>query len=101
MDWVPSHGKGQPASAGLKFLGKEGSAVVYADPEESVSPPAGEDFYPSVSEYLWLQSAAALEPACLRRLTLKHPPRLRIIFLIHASKRTCYSKCKLVYIKHW
>lgn len=80
MDWVPSHGKEQAASAGLNLLGKEGSTVVYADPEESLPPPMGEDFYPPASEYLWLQSTAAVEPACLPRLTLKHPSRIHVGF---------------------
>lgn len=64
------------------------------------SPPPGEDFYSPVSEYLWLRSAAALEPSCLHRLTLEHPSRLRVVFFIHASKRTRNSKRTLVYTKH-
>lgn len=88
------------ASAGPKFLGNEGSPVAYAHLGEGVFPPMGEDIYPPVSEYLQLQSAAALEPPCLRCLSPKHPSRLGVVF-IHASKRPRYSKCKLVCIKHW
>lgn len=50
---MPAYGQGaqpqqsQAASAGLKFSGNEGRPVVYAEPEESVSPPTGEEFLPT------------------------------------------------------